>query len=63
MNEIIDLKTLSATTSWGRGKVYDSIAETVGHTPLVRLNRLQRRADAQLVRFCSSSNSSIRCRP
>ena len=45
MNEIIDLKTLSATTSWGRGKVYDSIAETVGHTPLVRLNRLQRRAD------------------
>lgn len=46
MNEIIDLKTVAATTSWGRGKVYDSIAETIGHTPLVRLNRLQQRANA-----------------
>jgi cysteine synthase A len=45
MNEIIDFKTLAATTSWGRGRVYDSIAETIGHTPLVRLNRLQKRAD------------------
>jgi Pyridoxal-phosphate dependent enzyme len=45
MNEIVDLKTLAATTTWGRGRVYDSIAETIGHTPLVRLNRLQKRAD------------------
>ena len=45
MNEIIDLKTLAATTGWGRGRIYDSIAETIGHTPLVRLNRLQKRAD------------------
>ncbi|WP_439541270.1 cysteine synthase A [Hyphomicrobium sp.] len=41
MNEILDLKTLAATTSWGRGRVYNNIAETIGHTPLVALNRLQ----------------------
>ncbi len=35
-----EIKTLAATKSWGRGKVYDSIAETIGHTPLVRLSRL-----------------------
>ncbi len=46
MNEIVDFKTLAGTTTWGRGRVYDSIAETIGHTPLVRLNRLQKRADA-----------------
>ena len=41
MNEILDIKTLAATTSWGRGRVYDNIAETIGHTPVVALNRLQ----------------------
>lgn len=46
MNEIIDIKTLAATGAWGRGRVYDSITETIGHTPLVRLNRLQKRVDA-----------------
>lgn len=35
-----EIKTLAATKSWGRGKVYDSITETIGHTPLVRLSRL-----------------------
>jgi cysteine synthase A len=44
MNEIIDFNTL-ATSSWGRGRVYDSIVETIGHTPLVRLSRLQKRVD------------------
>lgn len=44
MNEIIDFQTLP-TGSWGRGRVYDSIVETIGHTPLVRLGRLQKRAD------------------
>lgn len=47
MNEIVDLKTLAATHAWGRARVYDSITETIGHTPLVRLNRLQKRADAR----------------
>ncbi|MCB1484040.1 MAG: cysteine synthase A [Hyphomicrobiaceae bacterium] len=37
-----EIKTLAATQSWGRGRVYDSIAETIGHTPLVRLNNLKR---------------------
>lgn len=37
-----EIKTLAATKSWGRGRVYDSIAETIGHTPLVRLNNVKR---------------------
>ncbi|HMN36802.1 MAG TPA: cysteine synthase A [Hyphomicrobium sp.] len=37
-----EIKTLAATQSWGRGRVYDSIAETIGHTPLVRLNNVKR---------------------
>ncbi len=41
MNEILNIKTLAATTSWGRGRVYENIAETIGHTPVVALNRLQ----------------------
>lgn len=36
----MDIKTLAATKSWGRGRVYDSIAETIGHTPLVRLSKV-----------------------
>lgn len=40
MNEIVNLKTLAATKSWGRGRVYENIAETIGHTPVVALNRL-----------------------
>jgi cysteine synthase A len=39
MNEILNIKTLAATTSWGRGRVYENIAETIGHTPVVALNR------------------------
>lgn len=35
------IKTLAATKSWGRGRVYENIAETIGHTPLVRLDRLK----------------------
>jgi cysteine synthase A len=45
MNEILDIKTLAATASWGRGRVYDNITETIGHTPLVALNRLQDEED------------------
>jgi cysteine synthase A len=40
MSEVTDIKTLAATKSWGRGRVYDSIAETIGHTPLVRLGKI-----------------------
>ncbi len=44
MNQMPDIKTLAATKSWGRGRVYDSIAETIGHTPLVRLSRIMEAA-------------------
>ena len=40
MNEVPQIKTLAATKTWGRGRVYDSIAETIGHTPLVRLSKI-----------------------
>jgi cysteine synthase A len=38
MTKTLEIKTLEATRTWGRGRVYDSIAETIGHTPLVRLS-------------------------
>lgn len=40
MNEIVNIKTLAATPPWGRGRVYESIAETIGNTPLVALNKI-----------------------
>jgi cysteine synthase A len=47
MNEIPDIKTLQATTSWGRGRVYNDITETIGHTPLVRLSKIAKEAGAK----------------
>jgi cysteine synthase A len=47
MNEIPDIKTLQATTSWGRGRVYNDITETIGHTPLVRLAKIAKEAGAK----------------
>jgi cysteine synthase A len=47
MNEIVDIKTLKATTSWGRGRVYDDITETIGHTPLVRLAKVAKQTGAK----------------
>jgi cysteine synthase len=47
MNDISELKTLAATKSWGRGRVYDSIAETIGHTPLVRLSKIMAAANSK----------------
>ncbi len=47
MNEIPQIKTLAATKSWGRGRIYDSIAETIGHTPLVRLSKIAEQAGAK----------------
>ncbi len=45
MNDIPEIKTLKATRSWGRGKVYGDITETIGHTPLVRLGRIMAAAN------------------
>jgi cysteine synthase A len=47
MNSDILIKTLEATRSWGRGRVYDDISETIGNTPLVRLKRMEAAANAK----------------
>jgi cysteine synthase len=44
MNDTSEIKTLAATETWGRGRIYDSIAETIGHTPLVRLSKIMEAA-------------------
>ena len=33
-------RTPQQSQFWGRGRIYDSITETIGNTPLVRLNRI-----------------------
>ena len=38
--------SLATTKHWGRGRIYDSICETVGNTPLVRLSRIKAIANA-----------------
>jgi cysteine synthase A len=47
MTDATEIKTLKATKSWGRGKVYADITETIGHTPLVRLGRIAKDAGAK----------------
>jgi len=47
MTDNIEIKTLAGTTGWGRGKIYDNAAETIGHTPLVRLNKLMAEAQSK----------------
>jgi cysteine synthase A len=45
------LNTSGASTKPGRGRIYGSITETIGNTPLVRLNRLPKEhgADAEIL--------------
>jgi cysteine synthase A len=47
MTEVPEIKTLSATKSWGRGRVYENITETIGHTPIVRLGKIAKQAGAR----------------
>jgi cysteine synthase A len=47
MNEIFDIKRPASTTSWGRGRVYEAITETIGHTPLVRLRKIMAAAKSR----------------
>jgi cysteine synthase len=47
MADAIDIRTLAATGSWGRGRIYQDITETIGHTPLVRLARMGKAAHAK----------------
>jgi cysteine synthase A len=44
MTDVSEIKTLKATKSWGRGKVFNDITETIGHTPLVRLAKIEQHA-------------------
>jgi cysteine synthase A len=47
MTDATEIKTLKATKSWGRGKVYSDITETIGHTPLVKLGRVAKQGGAK----------------
>ena len=47
MADLPEIKTLSATQTWGRGKVYNDITETIGHTPVVRLAKMAAAANAK----------------
>jgi cysteine synthase A len=47
MTEVPEIKTLSATKTWGRGRIYEDITETIGHTPLVRLGKIAKQAGAR----------------
>ena len=47
MTDATEIKTLKATQSWGRGRVFSDITETIGHTPLVRLQRVAKQAGAK----------------
>ena len=47
MTSSTEIKTLAAVGKPGRGKVYDNIAETIANTPLVRLSRLGKQANAK----------------
>lgn len=47
MTDPSEIKTLKAIKSWGRGKVFNDITETIGHTPLVRLSKIAKQAGAK----------------
>lgn len=47
MTDLPDIKTLAATQTWGRGRIYDDITQTIGHTPLVRLGKVAEASKAK----------------
>ncbi len=47
MSDTMTFKTLSGTKSWGRGRIYADVCETIGQTPLVRLDKLAKRSNAK----------------
>ncbi|MEZ5926116.1 MAG: cysteine synthase A [Hyphomicrobiaceae bacterium] len=47
MNESISIRTLDGLDSWGHGRVFDSITQTIGNTPVVRLGRIAEKAGAK----------------
>ena len=47
MNESISIKTIEGFDKWGHGRVFGDITETIGNTPVVRLNRIAKEAGAK----------------
>ena len=47
MTERPNFKTLAGTKTWGHGRIFNNITETVGNTPLVRLGRIADLAGAK----------------
>lgn len=47
MTELPPIKTLAAIQTWGRGRIYDDITQTIGHTPLVRLGKVAEASKAR----------------
>jgi len=47
MTEQITIKTIEGVASWGHGRVFDDITQTIGNTPLVRLNKVAKEAGAK----------------
>ncbi len=46
-DDLPEIKTLQGTKTWGRGRVFESIEETIGQTPLVRLSRVMAAAQTK----------------
>jgi cysteine synthase len=47
MTDSIRIKTIEGTKSWGHDRVFGDITETIGNTPIVRLNRIAKEAGAK----------------
>jgi len=47
MTESIRIKTIEGTKKWGHDRIFGDITETIGNTPVVRLNRIASEAGAK----------------
>ena len=47
MNESISIKTIEGLDSWGHGRVFTDITQTIGNTPVVKLNRIAKESGAK----------------
>ena len=57
MNDKIVIRTLDATKSWGRGRVYNDIAETIA-TSIDALAAITSRPESQLMRRVGPASTS-----
>lgn len=47
MSNTTQIRTIKDIKTWGRGRVFDNIAQTIGSTPLVRLSKIASQANAR----------------